>query len=271
MTSVQKILAVIVFTNAMLLASCTTDEDSTPVDNNITIENVLNEIDFSGYAIITKNRNDLVRRGFGLANENTNLAQDFNLSYRIASVTKTITAAAVVQLKRDGLLTSFQQTLDEFDPEFPNGHQITIAQLLSHQSGIPEYQGIVEEAYNQGESFDQEDIYEVIKQLIEENGLNFSPGANKQYSNSNFLIAALLVEKLTQIPFHDYAQHKIFTPLGMDETFKGNDDIQTETHAQGYHNEMSNSTYPMTIAYGVGDISSSPKEMELWVNAVKND
>jgi CubicO group peptidase (beta-lactamase class C family) len=263
---------------ALLLAftslsiSCSDDDYLNPTNTtHESVEDVLTDIDFNGYAIVTKNGSELVRRGFGLANENTGLAQDYNLSYRIASVTKTLTAAAVVQLKRDGLISSFDQTLDEFDPEFLNGNQISIAQLLSHQSGIPDYQLIVEEAYEQGEAFDEEDIYDVIKLLVEENGLNFSPGSGKQYTNSNFLIASLLVQELSQMPFHDYVQQKILTPLGMTSTHKGQISIDEETHAEGYNNQNPNSTYPMGIAFGVGDYSSTPEDMEVWINAVKNN
>ena len=270
---INKVFGLLCSLMIVFVASCANNDDDIipPSVDYTTVKNLLNDINFNGYAIVTKNGNDLVRQGFGVANQETGINQDYNLYYRIASVTKTITAAAVVQLKRDGLISSFQQTLDEFDANFPNGHQITIAQLLSHQSGIPDYQVIVEEAYNQGENYDQYDIYELIKHLIEESGLNFSPGSSKQYSNSNFLIAALLVEQLAQIPFHDYVQHKIFNPLEMIETYKGKDLIQPEIHAQGYNNQSINSAYPMVIAYGVGDFSSSPKDMELWINAVKNN
>ncbi|SDT09188.1 serine hydrolase domain-containing protein [Winogradskyella sediminis] len=255
-----------------LISSCSSDDDTNaPSTNYTTAEQLLTDIDFKGYAIITKNGNDLVRQGFGLANESTALAQDDNLAYRIGSVTKTLTAAAMVQLKRDGLITSFNQTLNEFDDTFPNGDLITITQLLSHQSGIPDYQFVVEDAYEQGETLDEADIYEVIMEMISENGLNFTPGSGKQYSNSNFLIAALLIEELAQVSYHDYIQQHLLTPLNMTNTYKGTNVIDTNTHAEGYNNGSSNSTYPMTIAFGVGDFSSTPNNMETWTKAVKNN
>jgi CubicO group peptidase (beta-lactamase class C family) len=262
----------ILLSASTLLSSCSKDDDSNPPTTNYTsVENLLNEVDFQGYAIVTKNGNDLVRQGFGLANESTALSQDYNLAYRIGSVTKTLTAAAIVQLKRDGLISSFNQTLDEFDTEFPNGNQITIAQLLSHQSGIPDYQFVVEEAYEQGASIDEEDIYEVISDMISENGFNFEPGSSKQYSNSNFLIAALLVQEVSQMSYHEYIQEKILAPLQMADTDKGTNVINVNTHAEGYKNGNANSTYPMTIAFGVGDFSSTPNDMETWTNAVKTN
>ncbi|WP_204345810.1 serine hydrolase domain-containing protein [Psychroserpens algicola] len=272
MTTLHKPLIVFIIATIMLFVSCSSDDDAhQPLTQYTTIDNLLTEIDFQGYAIVTKNGNDLVRQGYGLANQGTALPQDVNLAYRIGSVTKTLTAAAIIQLKRDGLISSFNQTLNEFDPEFPNGSQITIAQLLSHQSGIPDYQFVVEDAYEQGVTLDEDDIYEVILEMISENGFNFVPGSNKQYSNSNFLIAALLIQELTQMSYHEYIQQNIFNPLGMADTYKGTNVINTETHAEGYKNGSINSTYPMTIAFGVGDFSSTPKDMETWTNAVKTN
>lgn len=255
-----------------LVSSCSKDEDSNPGTTNYTaIENLLTDINFQGYAIVTRDGNDLVHQGFGLANKNTGIPQNFNLAYRIGSVTKTLTSAAIIQLKRDGLIASFSQTLNEFDPEFPEGNQITIAQLLSHQSGIPEYQSVIEQAFKEGQILDEVDIYEVITELISENGLNFTPGSNKQYCNSNYLISALLVEQLSGVTYHQYIQQKIFDPLGMTNSYKGSDEIDIDTHAEGYYNGSPNSAYPMTIPFGAGDFSSSPEDMEIWTNAVKNN
>lgn len=272
MTTSHKLLLVFIVSILGLITSCSKDDDTnSPINNHTTVEDLLNSIDFQGYAIVTKNGNDLVRQGFGLANKSTALPQDYNLAYRIGSVTKTLTAAAIIQLKRDGLISSINQTLDEFDAQFPSGNQITIAQLLSHQSGIPDYQFVVEDAYEQGEILDEEDIYDVIMLLVSENGLNFTPGSGKQYSNSNFLIAALLVQELSQMSYHEYVQQKIFAPLGMTDSYKGDNVIDVNTHAQGYLNGNPNSTYPITIAFGAGDFSSTPKDLETWTNAVKTN
>lgn len=256
----------------VLVSSCSEDNDTSigPTDYT-TVKNLLTKTDFKGYAIVTKNGNSLVREGFGLAHQNTDLQQSQELAYRIGSVSKTLTAAAVVQLKRDGLITGFDQTLDEFDTEFPNGDQITIAHILSHQSGIPEYQLVAEQAFEEGLVLDQMDIYAVIKELILENGLSFTPGSNKQYCNSNYLIAALLVEQLSGMPYHQYIQQHIFNPLSIANSYKGTDEVDINTHAEGYLNGNPNSTYPMALAFGAGDFSSTPEDMETWTNAVKMD
>jgi len=270
MTTISKYILVVVLFLLPLLLSCSSNDDANSSATNYTsVDDLLTEINFQGYAIVTKNGNDLVRQGYGFANESTAMPQDYELSYRIGSVSKTLTAAAIIQLKRDGLITSFNQTLNEFDPDFPNGNQLTIAHLLSHQSGIPEYQFVVENAYEQGEVLNEEAIYELVIDLITEGGLTFLPGTNKHYCNSNYLIAAFLVQRVAQMPFHQYVQQNILTPLGMTNTHKGNNVIDTNTHAQGYLNGSVNSNYPMAIPFGAGDFSSTPEDMEMWANAVK--
>lgn len=272
MTTVHRFSVAFTAAIAMLFTSCSNnDDDNTLTNNYTTAENLLTESNFQGYAIITKNDEDLVRQGFGLANESTELQQDYELAYRIGSVSKTITAAAIVQLKRDGYISSFDQTLDEFDDEFPYGDQITIAQLLSHQSGIPDYQHVAEEISEEGHYLDEEDIYDIIIEMIEENNLNFTPGTGKQYSNSNYLIAALLVQELTQMPYLEYLEINFFIPLDLTKTSRGGHTINPNLHAEGYHNGEVNSTYPINLAFGAGGLSSSPKDMETWLNAVKAD
>lgn len=249
--------------------SCSKDDDSDNSNAYSNLTKTLNEVNFQGYAIVTKNGTDLVREGFGLANKDQSTPQNPDLVYRIGSVSKTLTAGAIVQLQRDGLIQNFSQTLNEFDPEFPNGDLITIAHLLSHQSGIPEHQLLVEQSYANGNPLDVDDIYELITDKITQDGLNFTPGTGKQYCNSNYLIAAMLVEQLSGKSFHEYMKEKMFNPLGMLKTGKGNNEIDINTHAQGYFNGISNSNYFMTIPFGSGDISSTPSDMETWVNAVK--
>ncbi|GAA4232089.1 serine hydrolase domain-containing protein [Postechiella marina] len=256
----------------VLFASCSNDDDTNlPTNDSVTIKDLLTDVGFNGFAIVTKNGEDLVRQGFGLANVNTEMPQDYNLAYRIASVSKTLTAAAIVQLKRDGLITNFNQTLSEFDDDFPKGNQITIAHLLSHQSGIPDYFFLAKEANEQGETLNLEAIYDLITDLISENNLDFTPGASKAYSNSNYFLAGLLIQELSGMSYHNYIKQKILNPLEMNNTFRGLDNIDTDTHAQGYKNEMPNSNYSMVNAFGAGDYSSSPENMEIWVNAVKNN
>ncbi|GLB47976.1 serine hydrolase [Neptunitalea sp. Y10] len=255
----------------MVFFSCNDSDDTTTSFNPISYDQLLEDLDFSGYAIITENGEDILRNGYGYANTNLLTPQSSAIQYRLGSVSKTLTAAGIIQLKRDGLITSFEQTIADFDPDFPYGDQITIAQLLSHQSGIPDYLSTIETDALNGTDYDAETIYDIISYMITQNGLLFEPGSQKQYSNSNYLLAALLIEELADNGYYYYITDNILTPLAMYNTHKGNNTVNEQTHALGYLNNQDVTTYPMSITFGAGDWSSTPTDMELWVNAVSSN
>ncbi|GAA5224782.1 hypothetical protein GCM10025777_54130 [Membranihabitans marinus] len=232
---------------------------------------LLLDLKFNGTVFISKNGQTLLKRGYGQSNRETGIANDIQTQYRIGSVSKTLTGMAVVQLMRDGLINDFDQPISDFDPDFPLGHLITIRQLLSHRSGIPDYLGGVEYLAKAGSFFSPEDIYDIISENIVENGLLFSPGGKTQYSNSNFLIAGLLVEHLTNTSLDQYIEEHILLPLQMTATEIGQNEIDNPLHAQGYNKEKNVSSYPMNIAFGAGDWSSNVEDMALYCAAVMGD
>lgn len=217
--------------------------------------------------LISRNGADVLRTGFGKANLATGEMNATDTRFRIGSVSKTLTGMGVIQLLRDGLLTNLDQPLSDFDVAFPLGNQITVRHLLTHQSGIPDYVGAFEGPAKSGESFTPEDIYEVLAASIAENGLNFTPGTLTQYSNSNFLIAALLIQELSGTTYHDYIKQNVLIPLGMNDTEVGTNDIPGVGYAQGYHNGQNASSYPMSLAFGAGDWTSTVNDLEKWCAA----
>ena len=177
----------------------------------------------------------------------------------------------IVQLKRDGLINSFDQPFSDFDDSFPHGNQITLRHLLSHQSGLPDYVPMVEPNAKSGQSFTPETILEIVKNQVSENGLNFEPGSSVAYSNTNFLILALLIEELSGNSYENYITENVLEPLNMTETEMGNDEISGENYAQGYNGNENVSEYPMQIAFGAGCWTSSVTDLEKWCRAAMGD
>jgi len=165
------------------LLSCSDDNEVTPAPltpptDYTTVQDLLVDLDFSGSVLVQKNGQDLLREGFGLADVSGNLPNDPSLSYRIGSVTKAFTAMAIVQLMRDGLIEDFDQKLSDFDDEFPFGDQITLRHLLTHNSGIPDYVGPVEDFVEENNYFiTPEEIFDIISESLEEDGLLYTPGS----------------------------------------------------------------------------------------------
>lgn len=259
----------------LLISGCKKEEETHPQAKPIeyvTADSYLKEIGFTGSVLIHKNGNDLLRKGYGKANRLNNTPNDPSLIYRIGSITKSFTAAAVVNLKRDGLITSFDQKLSDFSKDFPFGDQITIRHLMTHHSGIPDYVGPVEKyAKEHNYYFDTDEIFEIIEESIDENGLAFTPGAYFSYSNSNYFILGVLIEELTGISYEAYLQDKIYTPLNLIKTAKGPDKITGNERAKGYHNHIEVGSYQMQIAFSAGALESTITDLEKWGNAMMSN
>lgn len=136
-------------------------------------------------------------------------------AFDLASVSKQFTAAAVLQLVVKGKL-SLKDTLRKFFPELPyNG--ITIHQLLTHTSGLPEYFNFSEALFDRTKLMSNEDLVEVLAK--EKPEIAFLPGHNFIYTNTNYALLVLIVEKVSGMPFEEYAEKNIFKPAGMTHTF----------------------------------------------------
>ena len=274
MTLMKKLTLLILITLVAAISACS-DDDNNPQPNPVeyvSAEAYLEEIGFSGSALIRRGNTDLLRRGFGMADIASGTQNDPDLIYRIGSMTKAFTAMAVVSLKRDGLIEGYDQTMSDFDPEYAHGDKITLRHLLTHYSGIPDYISPIEEAVNnQGQFFTPDDIYDILKESSEEDGLLFEPGAQWSYSNSNYLILGILIEELSGMSYHNYLKEKVFDPLALAHTKKGENSIGGQGFARGYLGENEVAPYQMQLAYSAGDLVSNIEDLEKWGNALLGD
>ena len=261
---------------ALGLISCGDDNDTTvapspepPVSGYTTAEDLLESQNFSGSVLISKNGQDILRKGFGLADVAANVANDVTKSYRIGSMTKAFTAMAVVNLLRDGHIDSYDQPLSDFSEDLPYGEDITLKHLLTHRSGIPDYVGPIEDAVmNENLFISTEDILEIIAESIADDGLQFDPGSQFGYSNSNYLILGLLIEELTGLTYEAYLKTTIFDVLGLAQTHVGADEITGNAFAKGYANGVEVGAYPMHVAYSAGNMVSNIHDLETWGQAL---
>lgn len=143
--------------------------------------------------------------GSGKANRDTGEMNTHETSFRLASVTKPLTAAAVMQLVEANLL-DLEKPMSAYLSGFGDkGDRILVKHLLSHGSGLRDYVGSV------GAVSGPEELMEVIRQGT----LQFSPGTQYQYSNSNFAVLGYLVEKITGKPYETVIEDKVFRAAGM--------------------------------------------------------
>lgn len=171
-----------------------------------------------GLSIAVRKDGQLVYQGNeGMARFDTDLPISSATQFRIGSISKPITALAIMKLVEDGEI-SLEDKLLSFYPELPaNFKDITLKHLLSHRSGLLDY---IDDNTNLS-SLDNVPTAEVLN-FFENSGLenlNFEPGSMGRYSNTGYVLLALVVENVTGISFPDYLDQVFFSPIGMDNTF----------------------------------------------------
>ena len=148
---------------------------------------------------------------------------------RVASVTKSVTAAAVMKLVERGQLT-LDEPVSRRLPELPGADRYTLRQVLGHRSGLPAYQTV-------GGFFDHATEAHTPAQLLEPvTGLplEFSPGSKFSYSNSNFIVAGMVVERVTGEPIQAVLRREVLAPLGLGRTWLAGSEPVPEPTARGY-------------------------------------
>lgn len=214
--------------------------------------------------LVIKNGKPLVRRGYGLANLETHDAATPSTNYRLASVTKQFTAAAILLLaERDTL--HLDDHVRHWIPELPATHEaITIRQLLSHSGGLIDYEDLMP-----GDVTQQISDTDVLRMLAAEPKSYFAPGTSYRYSNGGYVLLGLIVERASKQTLPDFLARNIFQPLGMTHTLlyvRGGLDV---THrAYGYSEDNGHWTRtdqsPTSATRGDGGIYSSIDDMAKW-------
>ncbi|HLR00292.1 MAG TPA: serine hydrolase domain-containing protein [Sphingobacterium sp.] len=170
---------------------------------------------FNGNVLVAQDDEIIYLNSFGWANYLLKDSLDINSKFELASVSKPLTAMGVLKLVEKGELT-LTQTVNDFFPEFPYP-DITIKQLLSHRSGLPNYLYFTENIWKERNIGMKNQ--EVIDMLIEHKPNRYgSPDGRFQYNNTNYLTLAAIIEKVTGKDFAVYMKEEIFDPAGMHNT-----------------------------------------------------
>jgi CubicO group peptidase (beta-lactamase class C family) len=218
--------------------------------------------------LVIRDGQAVVRKGYGLANLEEQRAAMPATNYRLASVTKQFTAASILILARDGKL-SIDDPIRKWFPALPDG--ITIRHLLTHTSGIVDYEDVMPE----GTTTQVHDID--VLHLVEQNPQSyFAPGTSYKYSNSGYALLALIVERASGQTFASFLHDRIFQPFGMTNTVAHEDGISTVAHrAYGYSRAADGWTRTdqstTSAVLGDGGIYSSIDDLAKWDAALYTD
>jgi CubicO group peptidase (beta-lactamase class C family) len=170
--------------------------------------------DVPGLALmVIENGEASVVRAYGLAHLETRVPCQPHTNFRLASVTKPFTAMAVMILAGNGALF-LDDKLPRFFPGFPPyGNEITIRHLLTHTSGLLNYEELIPPGTTA--QLHDRDVLEILRQ---QDKTHFRPGTRFRYSNGGYALLALIVEVVSSRTFAEFLRAKIFLPLGMNGT-----------------------------------------------------
>ena len=252
-------LVIIIYLLGTLSPDCVAQTKAAKID--ALMHNLSERGQFSGSILIANHGQIVYEHGFGQADIRRNVAFTPNTPVYLASLTKQFTAMAIMMLaERRKLL--YSDPLSKYFPEFPSyAAKITIRNLLNHTSGIADYVGLGLERPGLTNR-------DVLSALIRQPAPVFTPGEKFEYSNSNYVLLALIVEKVTRQPYRVFVDQNIFAPLGMKDTFVYDRPRSEFTRrAHGYNRFGDDSDYDL-LTYGEGGIYSTVADLFKWDQAL---
>jgi CubicO group peptidase (beta-lactamase class C family) len=215
-------------------------------------------------AIVVRKGQTLYRAAFGLANVELGVALKPDHVFRIGSVTKQFTSAAIMMLAEEGKL-AVTDPITKFLPDYPTqGRTITIEHLLTHTSGIQSYTNMPKWRG----TWRQDLSLEALIDLFKDEPMQFAPGEQWRYNNSGYILLGAIIEKASGKRYADFAQERIFTPLGMKDTRYDLTEELVARRAAGYDrtgDRIGNARYlSMTQPHAAGALISTVDDLAKW-------
>lgn len=190
--------------------------------------------------------------------------------FQLASMSKTFTAVAVLKLIEGGKL-KLDDSVQKFIPDFPY-HGIDIKMLLSHRSGLPYYAYAFDDSVRRVKT--PPDNNQILKWFAQSRPKPYNvPGRSFAYNNSNYMVLASIVERVTGMPFDQYLKMAIFDPLGMKNTFlftTKNDSINVN-RTFGYEGRRKVSVDYYDSVIGDKGIYSTVEDLFRWYKGLNSD
>ncbi|SEP17778.1 CubicO group peptidase, beta-lactamase class C family [Flavobacterium sp. CF108] len=225
---------------------------------------------FNGSALVAENGKVIFKKGFGLANMEWNIPNQSDTKFRLGSITKQFTAFLIVKLAEEGKI-KLDVPITTYLPDYPkeNGDKITIHNLLTHTSGIPNYTATPNFLRDKSRNpYSPQDFVKTFDKLP----LEFKPGEKFNYSNSGYFLLGYIIEKITGKTYEQYLQETILTPLNLVNTGFDHSEIILKNRAAGYEkqgkNYVNSSFIDMSIPYAAGSLYSTVEDLYLWDQAL---
>lgn len=257
---------------AELLASKGADTSRRLPPPEAIVDAMLSEVtqgDSPGAAVlVSRDGKTLFEKAYGYASIEHHVRVTPQTKFRIGSITKQFTAAAILRLQEQGKL-SVDDPLSKFLPDYPRGSEVQLRHLLTHTSGIHSYT-------------DKPDFLETVSVPIkssedhirsfQNDPYDFAPGERWSYSNSGYFLLGYIVEKVSGQPYADFLRTQFFEPLGMKDTGVYRNGAILAHDATGYAQNGATiekaRDWDMSRAGGAGALYSTVEDLARWNDAV---
>jgi CubicO group peptidase (beta-lactamase class C family) len=227
---------------------------------------------FNGTVLVVRGGVILFDKGYGYRQVANRVPHDKTSIFQIGSVTKQFTTAIIQKLQAEGKL-NVQDAISKYFPQYPQGDSITIENLMLHTSGIYNYTN--DQTFMQNEVTKPANREKMIA-TFRDKPASFTPGANWQYSNSNYLLLGYIIESVTKKPYEQVVRDYIFKPLKMTNSGFDFTHLQRKEKSTGYFvfNEKDTVTSPIvdsSVSFSAGAIYSTTQDLYRWHQALQKN
>ena len=220
---------------------------------------------FSGSVLIARNGKVLVRKGYGEADREKHLANTAQTKFRLSSLTKQFTAMAILILQTQGKLNVHDRICTYLSECPATWQKITLHQLLTHTSGIPDFTRLPDFQTTQGSPSSPTQTIARFKNKP----LDFEPGEKFSYSNSGYILLGAIIERASGATYEAFLRDNIFVPLQMVNS--GYDHNKGDL-AVGYRDQINVADFvDMSIPYAAGGLYSTVEDFYRWDQALYTD
>ncbi len=226
--------------------------------------------DQPGVSILIAKKGQVVyQKAFGSASVELNVPLRPEMVFDLGSITKQFTAVAILQLVEQGKIV-LTDSIQRYIKDFPSkGHTITIENLLTHTSGIPDYTQIdLGGRFMERWDFSPKEIIDSFKTRH----LQFEPGTKFSYSNSGYFLLGYIIEQVSGESYEKYVREHILAPLELNHTFYNQPNEIIPNHVNGYKKDSDRyqkaDFWSATLPYAAGDLVSNTSDLFKWHQAL---
>jgi CubicO group peptidase (beta-lactamase class C family) len=237
---------------------------------------------FNGNILIAEKGKLVSECSIGYANLETRQPLTQNSVFELASVSKQFTAAGILALVEEGKIC-VEQLIEFILPDFPY-LDITIRNLLTHTSGLPDYMDLFEQHWDRSKIATNKDVLEMLREYHPP--VHFAPGEQWEYSNTGYVLLACIIEEVSGMPYADFMRQNVFEPAHLDQTLVYSRRFRPQNlpdYAYGYISDDTNGGYILPdslpemdyIWYldgiqGDGCVNSTTHDLMKWCQVIQN-